>query len=45
MEVVAPLKYCPEDPQGNRRRERLDAGSKEWLESLPTTRKEGDVDE
>jgi len=45
MEVVAPLKYSPEDPQGNRRRKRLDAGSKEWLESLPTTKKEGGVDE
>ncbi len=28
LEVVAPLKYSPEDPQGNRRRKRLDAGSK-----------------
>ena len=45
MEVVAPLKYSPEDPQGNRRRKRLDAGSKEWLESLPTTKKEVDLDE
>ncbi|MGB1436021.1 MAG: nucleolar RNA-binding Nop10p family protein [Candidatus Thalassarchaeaceae archaeon] len=45
MEVVAPLKYSPEDPQGNRRRKRLDAGSKEWIESLPTTKKEGDVNE
>jgi hypothetical protein len=45
MEAVAPLKYSPEDPQGNRRRKRLDAGSKEWIESLPTTKKEGDVNE
>ena len=45
MEVVAPLKYSPEDPQGNRRRKRLDAGSKEWLESLPTTKKEDDKNE
>lgn len=44
MEVVAPLKYSPEDPQGNRRRQRLNAGSKEWLDSLPTT-KEGNLDE
>ena len=45
MEVVAPLKYSPEDPQGNRRRKRLDAGSKKWVESLPTTKKEGDANE
>ena len=45
MEVVAPLKYSPEDPQGNRRRKGLDAGSKEWIESLPTTKKEVDLDE
>ena len=40
MEVVAPLKYSPEDSQGARRRKRLDAGSEEWIESLPSI--EGD---
>jgi rRNA maturation protein Nop10 len=40
MVAVAPLKYSPEDPQGARRRQRVDAGSDEWVESLPTTRKE-----
>ena len=43
METVAPLKYSPEDPQGNRRRKRLDAGSEDWVESLPSTSKEEDV--
>jgi len=43
MEVVAPLKYSPEDPQGNRRRKRLDAGSEDWVKSLPSTSKEEDV--
>tara|TARA_A100001234_G_C12469130_1_gene318546 strand:+ start:217 stop:432 length:216 start_codon:yes stop_codon:yes gene_type:complete len=36
MEIVAPLKYSPEDFQGARRRKRLDAGSKKWIESLPS---------
>ncbi|HJL54897.1 MAG: nucleolar RNA-binding Nop10p family protein [Candidatus Thalassarchaeaceae archaeon] len=40
MVAVAPLKFSPEDPQGARRRQRVDAGSDEWVESLPTTRKE-----
>ena len=39
METVAPLKYSTEDPQGTRRRQRVDAGSNEWIESLPTPRK------
>ena len=39
METVAPLKYSPEDPQGTRRRQRVNAGSDEWIESLPTPRK------
>ena len=39
MEAVAPLKYSPEDPQGARRRQRVDAGSDKWVESLPTPRK------
>jgi rRNA maturation protein Nop10 len=38
MTAVAPLKYSPEDPQGARRRQRVDAGSEEWIESLPTPR-------
>ena len=37
MEAVAPLKYSPEDPQGARRRKRVDAGSEEWVEQLPST--------
>jgi len=41
MESAASLKYSPEDPQGARRRKRQDAGSDEWVESLPTPRKEG----
>ncbi|MDP6662212.1 MAG: nucleolar RNA-binding Nop10p family protein [Candidatus Thalassarchaeaceae archaeon] len=40
MVAVAPLKYSPEDPQGARRRQRVDAGSDEWVESLPTAREE-----
>ncbi|MCP2507379.1 MAG: hypothetical protein NLN64_03685 [Candidatus Thalassarchaeaceae archaeon] len=43
LEVVAPLKYSPEDPQGNRRRKRLDAGSKDWIESLPNTNMDEDL--
>ena len=39
MIAVAPLKYSPEDPQGARRRQRVDAGSDEWVDSLPTPRK------
>ncbi len=39
METVAPLKYSPEDQQGTRRRQRVDAGSDEWIEALPTPRK------
>ena len=35
MESAAPLKYSPEDPQGARRRKRQNAGSEEWIESLP----------
>jgi len=37
MEAVAPLKFSPEDPQGARRRKRVDAGSDEWVEGLPST--------
>ena len=40
MVAVAPVKYSPEDPQGARRRQRVDAGSDEWVESLPTAREE-----
>ena len=40
MEAVAPLKFSPEDPQGARRRKRVDAGSDEWVETLPSSRKE-----
>ncbi|MDP6985723.1 MAG: nucleolar RNA-binding Nop10p family protein [Candidatus Thalassarchaeaceae archaeon] len=39
MEAVAPLKFSPEDPQGARRRKRVDAGSQEWVDSLPSPRK------
>tara|TARA_Y100000588_G_scaffold347579_1_gene396504 strand:- start:888 stop:1022 length:135 start_codon:yes stop_codon:yes gene_type:complete len=42
MESAAALKYSPEDPQGARRRKRQDAGSKEWIESLPSPRKKRD---
>ena len=42
MTSAAPLKYSPQDAQGARRRQREDAGSDEWIESLPTPRKEGD---
>ena len=40
MVTSAPLKYSPEDPQGKRRREREDAGSDEWVESLPSPNEE-----
>ena len=40
MTAAAPLKYSPQDAQGARRRQREDAGSDEWIEELPTPRKE-----
>ena len=40
MIAVAPMKYSPQDAQGARRRQREDAGSDEWVEELPTPRKE-----
>ena len=45
MAAVSPMKYSPEDPQGARRRKRMDVGSDEWLESLPTTRNEESEEE
>ena len=42
MTSAAPMKYSPQDAQGARRRQREDAGSDEWIESLPTPRKEED---
>ena len=45
MAAVSPMKYSPEDPQGARRRKRMDVGSDEWLDSLPTTRKEESEEE
>ena len=40
MTAVAPMKYSTQDAQGARRRQREDAGSDEWIEELPTPRKE-----
>ena len=34
------LKFSPQDAQVARRRQREDAGSDEWIEALPTPRKE-----
>ncbi len=42
MASAAPLKFSPQDAQGARRRQREDAGSDKWIESLPTPRKEKD---
>jgi len=42
MVTSAPLKYSPEDPQGKRRRERENAGSDEWVESLPSPNEEAE---
>ena len=42
MTAAAPMKYSPQDAQGARRRQREDAGSDEWIEKLPTPRKEED---
>jgi len=43
MESAAALKFSPEDSQGARRRKRQDAGSDEWVKSLPSPKKkEGD---
>lgn len=45
MAAVSPMKYSPEDPQGARRRKRMDVGSDEWIDSLPTTRQEESEEE
>jgi len=42
MVSSAPLKYSPEDPQGKRRRDRENAGSDEWVESLPSPNEEAE---
>ena len=42
MVTSAPLKYSPEDPQGKRRRERENAGSDEWVETLPSPNEEAE---
>ena len=42
MTAVAPMKYSPQDAQGARRRQREGAGTDEWIEELPTPRKEED---
>ena len=42
MVTSAPLKYSPEDPQGKRRRERENAGSDEWVESLTSPNEEAE---
>ena len=42
MVTSAPLKYSPEDPQGKRRRERENAGSDEWVQSLPSPNEEAE---
>ena len=42
MTSAVPLKFSPQDAQGARRRQREDAGSDEWIEALPTPRKEED---
>ena len=39
MSPPSPLKYSPEDPQGARRRQRQEAGSDEWVDSLPSAGK------
>ena len=39
MTPPSPLKYSPEDPQGARSRQRQDAGSEEWVDSLPSAGK------
>tara|TARA_B100000686_G_C16799846_1_gene985138 strand:- start:2728 stop:2859 length:132 start_codon:yes stop_codon:yes gene_type:complete len=43
MESAAALKFSPEDPQGARRRKRQDAGSEEWVDSLPSPKTEEDA--
>lgn len=43
--AVAPLRFSPEDPQGDRRRQREGWGSEEWVKGLPTPRKEGEEEE
>tara|TARA_B100000927_G_scaffold82675_2_gene66274 strand:+ start:8664 stop:8876 length:213 start_codon:yes stop_codon:yes gene_type:complete len=42
MVSSAPLKYSPEDPQGKRRRERENAGSDNWVNSLPSPNEEAE---
>ncbi|MDP7387605.1 MAG: nucleolar RNA-binding Nop10p family protein [Candidatus Thalassarchaeaceae archaeon] len=42
---VAPLKYSPEDPQGDRRRTREGWGTEEWVDGLPSPRNAGEEEE
>ncbi|MGB0163939.1 MAG: nucleolar RNA-binding Nop10p family protein [Candidatus Thalassarchaeaceae archaeon] len=43
--AVAPLKYSPEDPQGDRRRTREGWGTDEWVAQLPSPRQAGGEEE
>ncbi|MGB1777807.1 MAG: nucleolar RNA-binding Nop10p family protein [Candidatus Thalassarchaeaceae archaeon] len=43
--AVAPLKYSPEDPQGDRRRTREGWGTDEWVAQLPSPRRAGGEEE
>jgi len=45
MTVAAPLKFSPEDRQGERRRERKGVESGEWAQSLPSIEDKGSEEE
>ena len=45
MRVAAPLKFSPEDRQGERRRQRKEVESGNWAASLPSIKENGGEEE
>ncbi len=45
MRAASPLKFSPEDRQGERRRQRKGVGSGSWSSSLPSIEKTGGEEE
>lgn len=45
MKTAAPLKFSPEDRQGERRRQRKEVGSGKWSASLPSIENKDEEEE
>jgi len=45
MRTAAPLKFSPEDRQGERRRQRKEVGSGKWSASLPSIENKDEEEE